>query len=124
MVKTGLKILVVDDDRDILDAVSEILEDAGYRVKCADGGTSALALLRAGLRPAMMIVDYGMAEMTGAELLRACAQTPELAEIPAVLTSGYRSCELPSDTGDLVLRKPFQAEQLLEQVARVVGRPR
>jgi len=117
---TATKILVVDDDPDILEAVSEILEDAGYCAERADGGPSALALLRAGLRPALMIVDYGMAEMTGSELLAACSLTPELADIPAVMTSGYRAGELPSDTGDVVLRKPFPAEQLLEQVARRV----
>jgi CheY-like chemotaxis protein len=121
MMQTAGPILVVDDDADVLHAITELLEDAGYRVERADGGSSALALLRAGVRPAMMIVDYGMPEMSGLELLRACSRTAGLADIPAVLTTAYRDGELP-DTAEIVLRKPFQADELLECVARMVGR--
>jgi two-component system alkaline phosphatase synthesis response regulator PhoP len=60
----GAKILLVDDDPDILDAVSVILEAQGYQVVTARDGIGALATLKAE-KPDLMILDLLMPKMDG-----------------------------------------------------------
>lgn len=60
----GAKILLVDDDPDILDAVSVILEAQGYQVVTARDGIEALATLKAE-KPDLMILDLLMPKMDG-----------------------------------------------------------
>jgi CheY-like chemotaxis protein len=118
---TGLSILVVEDDRDVLESIREVLEDAGYAVTSARNGEEALACLRRMPRPAAMLVDFMMPEMTGPELIRQCAARPELAEIPVVVISGQRFEDLRETAAHGYLPKPFAGEQLLEALARVVS---
>lgn len=118
---TGLQILVVEDDHDVLASIREVLEEAGYVVTTARNGAEGLAALREIPRPVVMLVDFMMAEMSGAEFLRACSATPTLAEIPAVIISGAGHGEVELNGVHRYLPKPFSGDQLLETVARVVS---
>jgi CheY-like chemotaxis protein len=94
---------------------------AGYHVTTASNGARALAALRELPRPVAMLVDVMMTEMTGLELLRACAADPELATIPALVISGGRQADLELPGRHGFIRKPFDSEQLLEALARAVS---
>lgn len=83
-------VLLVDDDREVLESTAELLTDMGYSTVCARSGRDALTLLDAGFRPSLMLVDLEMPEMTGAELCAICHARPELAAVPRVLVSGSR----------------------------------
>src|SRR5213080_1695819 len=103
-----LRILVVEDDDDVLDAIQEVLEDSGYHVTAARSGSEALGLLQRGALPAAMVVDFMMARMNGADLLRECAATPRLARIPAVMISAGRASDLAAEGIHSYLSKPFR----------------
>src|SRR5262249_10919323 len=50
-------VLVVEDDEDVREAMRSVLEDEGHRAATADNGQSALAVLRGGLRPCVVLLD-------------------------------------------------------------------
>jgi len=124
------KILVVDDDPDILDAVSMILESQGYQVVTARDGVEGLASLKAEV-PDLMILDLLMPKMDGFGVLREL-QDPRWAkykDIPIlVLTSvreeaSRRRYELETGlelgVADYV-EKPMPPDVLLERVERLI----
>ena len=82
------RILIVEDDGDIREVVAQILEHHGYQVEGAADGEQALALLREGGPPHLILLDLMMPGMNGwsfhAELLR----EKTLAAIPVVILSG------------------------------------
>jgi CheY-like chemotaxis protein len=70
--------------------------------------------------PAAMVVDSLMAEMSGAEFLRACAADPKLVQVPAIVVSGHRqgAVDLPNVRGFVL--KPFDPDRLLGALARLL----
>jgi len=116
----GASILVVEDDRDVLESVRELLEEAGYQVTATRNGVEALAVLRQMARPAAMLVDSSMAQMSGAELLRTCASDPQLSRIPGIVISGHHPADLDVPNVRGFVSKPFNADQLLAALARLL----
>lgn len=126
------KILVVDDDPDILDAVTMILESQGYEVVTARDGVDGLATLKAE-KPDLMILDLMMPKMDGFGVCKEL-QDPRWSKyrsIPIlVLTSvreeaSRRRYELETglelDVDDYV-EKPMAPDILLERVSRLVSK--
>jgi CheY-like chemotaxis protein len=105
-------VLVVDDDADVRRFLADALEAIGYRVEAAGDGVSGLAVLDR-LVPDVLVVDYAMPGMNGAEVARAARdRRPNL---PIVFASGYSdtaAIESVLGAGASVLRKPFRIEQL------------
>ena len=116
---TGVaNLLVVDDDADVLDVTACMLEGAGYQVRTACGGAEALEML-AEATPDLLLLDYAMPGMSGAELARRVRELwPEL---PMLFLTGYADAlpagELP---GVGVLVKPCSQAELLAGVARAL----
>lgn len=106
-------ILVVDDDSLVAASTTLLLEDMGHAVVAADSGDAALEILARGTAIDVLLTDYSMPYMSGAELASAARlMRPGL---PIILATGY--AELPDlDPSILHLRKPYQHEQLLAQV--------
>jgi CheY-like chemotaxis protein len=107
------EIYVIEDDQDVSESIRETLEDAGFRVTQAPDAPTALARLRAGYRPAAMIVDIMMPEMTGIEFLGLCRQDPALCTIPAVVVSAAIPVKLDRRQARYVA-KPFSVNELLD----------
>ena len=80
-------ILVVDDDASIRAAMRELLETEGYDVTEAANGLAALGKLRAGLRPAVILLDLMMPVMDGWDLRTEQLRDPELAAIPVLIVT-------------------------------------
>jgi PAS domain S-box-containing protein len=116
----SLSILAIDDDALILLNTIAMLEDGGHRVTAAYSGSEALAALRRGNRFDLVITDYAMPGMTGAQLIEAMKE--EKFDIPIVLATGY--AELPSNAiaGVPRISKPFLQDQLL-QIAQKTAEP-
>ena len=126
----GKKILVVDDDPDILEALSMILESQGYQVVTAQDGVEGLANLKAE-KPDLMILDLLMPKMDGFAVCKEL-QDPRWAKYRAIpiliLTSvreeaSRRRYEL--ETGleldvDDYAEKPISPDILLERVGRLI----
>ncbi|WP_073136937.1 PAS domain-containing protein [Muricoccus roseus] len=114
-----LDVLVVDDDPLVLASSAALLADLGHRAREADSAASALAALRAGPLPDLVLTDHAMPGMTGAELAaRIRSLYPGL---PVILASGY--ADLPAgEVLDLPrLDKPFGREALAAAMAGVKG---
>jgi two-component system response regulator MprA len=113
-------VLAVDDDPDILLALKDVLEMEGYGVVMARGGREALELLRRGLRPAVVLLDLMMPEMSGWEFRAHQLQDATLAAIPVVVVSGQgvSARDVAALGVDGYLKKPVDLDQLLGVVAR------
>jgi CheY-like chemotaxis protein len=116
-------VLVVDDDFDIREALSDVLASEGYSVVTAADGGEALDRLRDGIRPDVMLLDLMMPRVSGVEVIDALRKDESLRQIPVVVCSANRGYG-PDDLGvHDVLRKPVSVEELLDAVARAI-RPR
>jgi two-component system, chemotaxis family, chemotaxis protein CheY len=114
-------VLVVDDDPDILDALSEILEAEGYEVQRARNGREALQRLEQG-HPNLILLDLMMPVMDGWEFARSLDPR---ARPPIVVLSADRNVSIKArEIGALGwLAKPFELSELLSVVRRACPRP-
>lgn len=81
------KILIIDDDKHILDSTAMILEEAGYTVLKAEDGLRGLLTAKAE-RPDLIILDLAMPGMHGFEVCEKIKEDPELATIKVIIASG------------------------------------
>ncbi|MEN3292817.1 MAG: hypothetical protein V7642_2070 [Burkholderiales bacterium] len=108
-------ILVVEDDPGVRQFMVECLELSGYQVAQADHGQAALDQLDV-RQPDLMIVDFLMPGMSGAELVsKATAKYPKL---PIIFATGYADMKAIEEVigNNAILRKPFQMGELVESV--------
>lgn len=80
------KILLVDDDPELLELYSDVLELMGHTIVRAHDGREALELARRWL-PDLVVTDWMMPEMSGVELCHALASAEELQHIPVIMQS-------------------------------------
>jgi CheY-like chemotaxis protein len=123
-----VNILVVDDDRAILETVAACLGDEGYHVAMAHSADEALPMLREG-RFALVLTDAlvqmresGMDYWETVERIRAAA-----GDIPVVLLSGHaaaRFAQLEERGFAGLLPKPFELDELCDTVQRIIERSR
>lgn len=115
-----MRVLVVEDDEAISDAISLLLEDEGHQVTQAADGHTALEALREGERPALILLDVTMPVMTGLEFRAEQLRDEDLATIPVVLcTADARSEESARAMGVTEwLRKPLDPIRLLHLVSK------
>lgn len=120
------RVLVVDDDDDIRLLVAELLRLNGYEVVTASSGVQALAMLRAGTRPDLVLLDVQMPELDGWDTLRGIRALDEGPEVPVVLCtvkSGPVDTALGWSLGcDGYVVKPFAIDALVEEVEDVLAR--
>jgi CheY-like chemotaxis protein len=115
---TPRRVLVVDDDPDILDALSEILEVEGYAVERARNGREALQRIEQKL-PDLVLLDLMMPVMDGSEFARKLAPG---ARPPIIVLSADRNVSTKAREIGAIgwLAKPFELSDLLAAVKRVV----
>ncbi|MDI1476123.1 MULTISPECIES: response regulator [unclassified Polyangium] len=115
-------ILVVDDELDIVDVLSDLLTAEGYRVITASNGREGLARI-AESRPDLVLLDRMMPVVDGAEMLRLMREDASLGGIPVVMMSAAEGRRLSQELGCAAfLKKPFDLGTLLDTVARLAGR--
>jgi CheY-like chemotaxis protein len=112
-IRKARRVLVIDDEQAIREALTESLEDVGCVVAAVASGREALAHLRAGgPLPELILLDLLMPEMDGYQFRAEQEKDPALANIPVVVVTAV------SKPGDLharkILRKPLTLESLLE----------
>lgn len=122
MSKQSPYILVVDDEPDIRQLVSEILEDEGYQVAMAENAQAA-RLLKRNKEPSLILLDIWMPDTDGITLLKEWAQEDQL-NCPVVMMSGHGSVETAVEATRLgaydFLEKPLSLAKLLLVVARAL----
>jgi DNA-binding response OmpR family regulator len=115
-------VLVVDDDRDILDLARLVLEDGGYQVIAAPSGQAALDAAQS--RPDLILLDVNMPGMDGWEVLKILKVDERTQEIPVALftiKSQVRDRVLGLQGGACdYIAKPFAQDELLARVRRIL----
>jgi len=113
-------VLVVEDEPDTLEAVSELLEGENVAVLRARHGREALDLLEQGARPSLILLDLRMPVMDGWEFCRRLAADPRLAQIPVAIVTASASVDAPARERDAGLFvKPVNYSRLLALVERL-----
>jgi CheY-like chemotaxis protein len=117
---TKHEVMIVEDDFEIREILRELLEEAGYQVMWAANGMEALARLRIGRAPRVILLDLMMPVMDGLEFRTAQRRDPALAAIPVVVISAdhgmdQKVCDMQVDE---YLPKPFELRTLLATVNR------
>ena len=115
----GRTVLVVDDDRFIVDSTRRLLGNEGYRTLCATGGEEAVEKARSG-RPDLILMDLMMPLMGGEEALRRLQSDPVTRTIPVIVTSGIGAQTVP-EGASMILHKPFSRETLLAAMGRAMS---
>jgi CheY-like chemotaxis protein len=115
------RVLLVDDEFELLEALSFALKYAGYEVDCARDGSDALARVQRQM-PDLVVTDLMMPDMDGEALCRALRQHPVWSHIPILLhTSAHMNSSAPeSQLWDARLRKPAHMDDFLATVARLL----
>jgi DNA-binding response OmpR family regulator len=109
----GHRVLVIEDDRDMREALVEVLQLEGYEVEAAGNGADGLALARSH-RPDVILLDLMMPIMSGWEFRAAQLKDARLAQVPVIVMSAYHS-DL-----DVVesIPKPFHLDDMIAAIRR------
>ncbi len=127
------KVLIVDDDAEFAESITDLLDAYGYAVTYASNGVDGLRIARE-MRPDVMILDVMMTTDTeGFEVARRIPESPELKSMAVIMVTGVtRALNLPGvlkpdDTWlpvDRVLEKPVDPARLVAEIERVLKEKR
>ena len=115
-------VLVVDDDVDIREAITEVLEDNGYRAIGAANGREAFDRLKAEPeKPCAILLDIMMPVMDGWQFRAEQQQDPELSTIPVVVVTAHADISEAVSRMDpaAAMKKPIQLTELLALIAKL-----
>ena len=116
------KIMVVDDDPNIVKYITAVMEDAGYETVSADDGSVAYDLLKE-QKPDLITLDLDMPEEWGTRFYRRYSKRPEYQDIPVIVVSGLSGINHAINSAVAVVRKPFDPDELLKIVKETIGEP-
>jgi DNA-binding response OmpR family regulator len=113
------KVLIADDEPNIVTALEFLLKRSGYEVRTVANGEEALAALAAD-RPDVVLLDIMMPVKSGYEVCQRMRERPEWRDIKIVVVSAKgREAEVSkglSVGADLYVTKPFSTQELLDQI--------
>lgn len=121
MVRVMNRVLIVDDEMDVLELAREVLEESGYKVLASPDGTKAYALV-ADYNPDLILLDVVMPDISGLDILRQLRHNKETRDIKVILFTALGSevdvmLEKKDKADDYIL-KPFNNKELVEKVAK------
>jgi DNA-binding response OmpR family regulator len=120
-----MKILIADDEPNIVTALEFLLKGHGHQVEIARNGAEALALIASG-RPDLVLLDVMMPERSGYEVCRELRARPDLSGIKVVMLSakgGQADVRKGMEAGaDLYITKPFSNRELLDKINGLLPR--
>ena len=114
------RILVVDDEPDVVGFLSRLLEDNGYATYSANSGNEAFLLLQEE-QPRLILLDLQMANGTGTDLYRMLRARPSLKGVPIIVVSGVAGRRIAVGKEVPVIDKPIDDVELLAQVRKALG---
>src|SRR5687768_961624 len=125
--QAGERILVVDDEPDIIALVAYHLARSGYRVSTAATGTEALQAAR-DEQPALVVLDLMLPELSGFEVLERLRADKAMADTPVLMLTARRDepdrVQGLSLGADDYLVKPFSPQELVLRVRNILRRTR
>jgi len=121
------KILVIDDESDVLTFFTTLFEDAGHEAVVAENGQEALEKVK-NQRPDLITLDISMPEKSGVRFYRDMKENEEYKDIPIIIITGISEDfekfissrrQVPPPEG--YLSKPIDQQELLEMVAKLLS---
>ncbi len=117
------RILLIEDEPDVRAVHRRLLEKAGHEVIESTDGAEALAQLRSGPTPSVILLDLMMPKLDGWGFMEMVRAVPTFREIPIVVVSAYGSAESVRAAGATdYLKKPVDPKQMLDVVQRCAKR--
>jgi two-component system CheB/CheR fusion protein len=122
----GRRVLVVEDNQDLAEGLSNVLARAGHEVRCAGDGPSAITSAEE-FRPEIVLLDIGLPIIDGYEVARRLRRLPGFEDVSLVALSGYgerKDRQRAKEAGfDLHLVKPADLDRLESVIADLPRRP-
>ncbi len=124
---TKRKILIIDDEPDILKVMKNRLESWGFEVFCWPTGVGAVKQVRE-VGPDLVILDIMLPDINGYDICYKIKSIPEISSTPVILATAKP--EWQQDMGDIgrfakaddYIPKPFESDVLLEKINRLLGK--
>lgn len=120
------KIMVVEDDPDLMRLISYTLKSAGFHVVHAYGGEDALRKVKIH-KPDLILTDLAMPKMSGVEVIHHVKSDQDTKHIPCVAVTAFMWDSIAQSAGqvgcDGFIAKPFNSVRLLQEVAKYVALP-
>ena len=117
------KVLVVDDNADILHVISMILDMEGFEVECCDNG-HCIGDTITSFGPDLILLDIMLGDMDGREVCRSLKTNPRTGHIPVIMISAshnlYDRQEQPCLADDFIA-KPFDIDNLAKKVNQYIN---
>jgi DNA-binding response OmpR family regulator len=127
MLREGVRILVIDDDRALLDIITRMLSRIGAEVKPTDTGASGLAALERELFD-LLILDLMLPDIDGFEILEGLRQNPRYDDMPIMILSAIVNPDMISRGlkmgADAYVTKPYLPNTLNERVRTLLAQGR
>jgi len=114
------RILVVDDEPDVVGFLSRLLEDNGYSTFSASSGNQALKKIQEE-KPILILLDLQMANGTGTDLYRMLRHKEDCRDIPIIVVSGVSGRRISVGREVPVIDKPIDDAALLAQVQKALS---
>jgi PAS domain S-box-containing protein len=113
-------VLVVDDDVDVREVTVDVLKGAGYHVEQAASGAEALDILERQIPIDLVVVDYAMPRMSGAQFVTTARVRQ--ANMPAVFVTGYADPhDIIDNANAVIVKKPYRASELLRATGELLA---
>lgn len=120
------KILVVEDDQDIMRILTHALTAAGYHVVPAYGGEDAIRKVKLH-KPDLVLTDLSMPGVSGVEVIEAIKTDPVTQHIPVIAVTAHVWDGIAQSAGqvgcDGYISKPFTSRQIIQEVHRHLKPP-
>lgn len=119
------RLLVVEDDQGIREALSDLLEELGYQTLVATDGRRGLELARQQPEPCPVLLDWRLPILDGAAFLEGLRSLPRGSEFPVILSTADQAATDAAMGGAQVaaiLSKPFDLDSLLSALSRASAR--
>jgi DNA-binding response OmpR family regulator len=114
------RILIVDDDSDIVEILSFLLSEAGYETRLLTHGETVFDDIKE-FKPNLILMDVMLGGMDGRVICNTIKTDPSTSSLPVILISGThdlaKSLHLPGAPNDFIA-KPFNLDHLLEKIAQ------
>lgn len=114
------KIMIVDDDPNIVSYLKEVFEDEGYETCSASDGSEALEVVQ-NEKPDLITLDLEMPDEWGPKFFRNLSKTPEFKHIPVIVVSGLAGNKYAIPKAVASFSKPFDRAGLLKAVKEQIG---
>lgn len=117
-----LRVLIVDDNEDLSEVMSEFLGESGYMTRVASSGARGLDIAAA-FAPHIVLLDLGLPDITGYEFMERFRAQPANSAVQVIAVSGYGSDEAKSRCRELgishYLVKPVEFDTVLKLLTTV-----